>query len=128
MKIAGQRKSVELSNMSEEMLECSRNLMEAIEKLRTDSRAWAEKDWALSKAEATATIKHKDSGKSADIRNAYAKLEYVDEEKAANEAKEDKIAQLELVRALRQKLSALQTLSNSNKAEFDALHYNQTEG
>jgi len=119
--------SPKFNSVLDEMLDCSRELMEAVEELKRDARADAEKSDIMARAKAKAIILSKDKGKSAEIREAYADAGYAEQRKEAFLAKAEKEAQLEKVRGLRQRLSALQTFVNSTKAEADAFHYGQAE-
>lgn len=109
-------------------------LMELSEKLEREVDLLAEfaeqaavaKDF-LARAKSEAVKRHKDSGKSQELRDAFADSEFADARLVSLKADNRKEAQLEKVKSLRQILSALQTFVNSEKAVAEMLGYGQSK-
>lgn len=113
----------EYSNILEEIVIRSRELMAACDQLASDGRENAEKKDVLGRAKARAFLQAQ--GKNKEEREAKADAHYANERLDSYLAESAKEAQLERVRSLRQVVSALQTVANSTKSELDALHYGQ---
>lgn len=107
----------------EEMMATQRELKDACNELKTLSLnfATAEENAHRAKAKAFAQAE----GKNKESREANADKAWEEPRKTMLEAKAEKEAQLELVRSLRQILSALQTYVNTQKAEADAINFGQ---
>lgn len=128
MKIKGTLPTPDTSkyhSVLEEMLDNSKKLLEACNQLKQDAVSSAEDEDAMARAKAKSFLLAE--GKNKETREANADAGWAEARLKAFKSKANANAQLELVRSLRQILSALQTYANSSKAEADAIHYGQSE-
>jgi hypothetical protein len=124
MKLHGKiPKKLELGEVTTRILELSEEALAACDELHEDALAAGNAKHALEKKKALTLPKYQNSAKSAASREALAFPEYADEHEAYEQADSIKTASIERVRTLRQVLSALQTIANSERQVASLLQY-----
>jgi hypothetical protein len=132
MKIQGNAPSSKLKEITSDLNQASEEMMQeswALENLGDLlAQAEAEADTAKAEAYARPEINNKEKVKSQEMRDILAAPHWEEQKKEWLKTKYARESKFEVVRCYRQRVSALQTMYNREKAELEALQYNQDGG